>query len=52
MHQLSVYDKMPIVNGFSKACFTFQFSLCPIEDPLKYKIKNRMHKFTHIKKYK
>jgi hypothetical protein len=31
-HQLSVYDKMPIVNGFSKACGTFQFSFWSITE--------------------
>jgi hypothetical protein len=29
-HQLSIYDKMPIVNGFSKVCVTFQFSFWSI----------------------
>jgi len=31
-HQLSVYDKMPIVNGFSKTCVTFQFSFWSITE--------------------
>ena len=31
-HQLSIYGKMPIVNGFSKACVTFQSSSCPIQE--------------------
>jgi len=31
-HQLSVYDKMPMVHGFSNACVTFQFSFCPIRE--------------------
>jgi len=29
-HQLSIYDKMPIVNVFSKVCVTFQFSFWSI----------------------
>jgi hypothetical protein len=32
MHQLSIYDKMPIVNGSSKACITFQFSFWSITE--------------------
>ena len=31
-HELSVYGKMPILNGFSKACVTSQFNFCPIRE--------------------
>jgi len=31
-YQLPVYGKMPIVNGFYKACVTFHFSFCSIRD--------------------
>ena len=30
-YQLSVYDKMPMLN-FSNASVTFQFSFCPIRE--------------------
>jgi hypothetical protein len=51
-HQLSVHGKMVIVNGFSKACVTFS-SVSAIfkKDVLKYK-RNRIHKVTHINKYR
>ena len=29
---ITLYDKMPIVYGFSTACVTFQFSFFPIRE--------------------
>jgi hypothetical protein len=51
-HQLSVYGKMVIVNGFSKASITFSSVSAIFEKyVLKYK-RNRMHKVAHINKYR
>jgi hypothetical protein len=48
-HQLSICGKMPIVNGFSKACVTFQFSFWSItkrrfEKENKQDAEIRLHK--------
>jgi len=29
-HQLSVFDKIPVVHRLFHACFTFQFRLCSV----------------------
>jgi len=51
-HQLSIYEKMAIVNGFSKACVTFSsVSAISKKDVLKYK-RNRMHEVSHTNEYR
>jgi len=50
-HQLSVCEKMAIVNGFSKACVTFSSVSAISEDMLKYN-RNRMHEVPHTNEYR
>jgi hypothetical protein len=45
-HQLSVYGKMAIINGFTKTCVTLSSVSAISEDVLKCK-RNRTHEFSH-----
>jgi hypothetical protein len=46
-HQLSVYEKMAVVNGFSKACVTLSsVSAISEKDVLNCK-RNRMNEVSH-----